>query len=283
MKFFKSFTLGLFILACTFTFVGCDLFNNQGTLIENPTNEQLNNIETAITNTSTYSGDVTIVNVATIYNTNTVEYDDSSYSKNIVNSTIKIFGTGDNYKASKIQKTIGSSHSINLDYTTTVTSERYISKIGNYFTYINKNEETIKKFDTLSEVKTYSGFTSIFLLNNISNNLNDLSIYSGEALKVYALDNADTSYIFTLSIVEYAENNETTALTKSTYEIEIKIGTINNVMMITYCKITSNGFKRDTVADEWVSANIQQTSETNYDYVTSSIIIPDASNYEEDV
>jgi len=284
MKFLKSLTLGIFAFACTFTFVGCDLFNNTGTLIESPTNEQISAVETAIlTNMSEYTGNLTIVNVLTYNQTNTLSYDANSYQKLVTTSTIKTMGTGDNYKASKVQEFVGIMHSVTMDYNVSYTEEKFVSKIGDNFTYIDKTEEKIKNFDTLSAVKTYANFSAIPLLQDISSSFENLSIFTNDQFQLYSLDNTGTSYRITSGTVSYDENNETTALTKSIYEIEIKVGTINNVMLVTYCKVTETDYTRTTVADEWVSANKEQISETNYNYVSSSITIPDTTGYQEEV
>jgi len=63
MKILKTMTTLAFACACLFTFAGCDWFGNSGTLIEDPTDTQLNAISGAVANMEAYTGDLQLLQV----------------------------------------------------------------------------------------------------------------------------------------------------------------------------------------------------------------------------
>lgn len=278
MKIVKTMASIAFAFACLFSFAGCDLFGNGGTLIEEPTEQQLTDIVTAIsTNTADYEGDYTLVYSGeyNYYSSNT--YIVSGVEKEHL--TYKQKGTGDNLRASRAEEYSARGSTVTLDYYTAMTGNRYVAKIGDNYCFVrdDSNGQEVRTYFT--SIENALEYSSIYMRVPNDDSLDSLSDYTSDELQVYALSDDDTSFRIVLNFTDFNQTGESDSLAKAVISIQVSLITVNDALVISSYSNNTVMYNRTETTGAWVKTVMSQDSFT-YTYSCGTIILPSTTGFE---
>jgi len=279
MKILKTMTTLAFACACLFTFAGCDWFGNSGTLIAEPTDTQLNLISGAVANMEAYTGDYTI----------TASEEENFYSSadylpsGTVTGTMveRRKGTGDSMVGYQKTTITEKSESINVQTTYTGTEEKYIGKVGEEYLRLDLTDQTKRTYTTMEALISSTGIGVLEIQE--SELLDDLTGYTTDELQIYALSEDDTSFRIVLTSTTYDEDLEENSTNKYVSTFEATLITVNGTLLFSTFEENTLIYERKNTTDSWGELNGKRYFLYNYDYSSMSIVLPDATNYEEDI
>jgi len=190
-------------------------------------------------------------------------------------------GTGDSMVGYQKTTVTEQSKSVNSEITYTSTAEKYIGKVGEEYLRLDTTDQTKRTYTTMEALISGSGIASLEVSN--ADPFDDLTGYTTDELQVYALSDDDTSFRIVLTLTRYDEELEENATTKYVVTSEATLITINGTLLFSTFEQTTLMYDRENTTDSWGELDGKIYFLYNYTYSSISIVLPDATNYEEDI